>query len=117
MIVAAVALIGAAPAGRPVFADAMESAARWPAEGSDSVRAASTAVAGVSGKAVEMRFDYGRVSGYAFMRREVALTLPRNYELRFRMRGTGGRNDLQLKLTNGDNVWWKTWRNHRPSAQ
>jgi len=117
LIVAGVGLIGAAPAGRPIFADAMESAARWHAEGSDSVRAASAAVTGVSGKAVEMRYDYGRVSGYAFMRRDAALTLPRNYELRFWMRGTGGRNDLQLKLTDGDNVWWKVWRNHRPRAE
>ncbi len=116
-IVVAAALLGAAPAERAIFADPMEDSARWPAEGSDSVRASSAAVPGHSGKAVEMRYDYGRVSGYAFMRRETALTLPRNYEIRFRMRGTGGRNDLQMKLTNGDNVWWKVWRNHRPSAQ
>jgi len=117
MLLPAAVLIGAAPAERAIFVDPMEQAARWPAEGSDSVRASSAAVAGVSGKAVELSYDYGRVSGYAFMRREHALTLPRNYQLRFRMRGTGGRNDLQLKLTNGDNVWWKVWRNHRPSAQ
>ncbi|MDQ3144196.1 MAG: discoidin domain-containing protein [Pseudomonadota bacterium] len=116
-IVLAALLIGAAPAPEPIFADAMESASRWPAEGSDSVRASGAAVPGANGKAVEMRYDYGRVSGYAFMRRPVALTLPRNYEIRFKMRGTGGRNDLQLKLTDGDNVWWKTWRNHRPPTE
>ncbi len=110
-------LLGAAPPGKPIFSDAMDDAARWPAEGSDSVRASNAPVPGASGKAIEMRYDYGRVSGYAFMRREAALTLPRNYEIRFRMRGTGGRNDLQMKLTDGDNVWWKVWRNHRPSAQ
>ena len=64
-----------------------------------------------------MRYDYGRVSGYAYMRRTAALTIPRNYEIRFKMRGTGGRNDLQMKLTDGDNVWWKVWRNLRPSTQ
>ncbi|MDQ3078269.1 MAG: discoidin domain-containing protein [Pseudomonadota bacterium] len=116
-ILPAVMLLGAAPAPRPVLADAMDDAARWPGEGSDSVRASSAAVPGASGRAVEMRYDYGRVSGYAFMRRPVALTVPRNYEIRFKMRGTGGRNDLQLKLTSGDNVWWKTWRNHRPPAE
>ena len=104
----ALALLSAAPA--PVFSDPMDSATAWPAKGSDSVSASSAAVGG----AVEMRYDFGRVSGYAFMRRPVALTLPRNYEIRFRIRGTGGRNDLQLKLTSGDNVWWKTWRNFRP---
>ena len=29
----------------------------------------------------------------------------------------GGRNDLQFKLTDGDNVWWKVWRNFRPPAE
>lgn len=94
----------------------MEQVGLWPAQGSDSVRASSNAVAGASGQAVELRYDYGRVSGYAYMRREVPLALPPNYELHFRLRGTGGRNDLQLKLTQGDNVWWKVWRNHRPST-
>ena len=89
----------------------------WPAEGSDGVTASSRSVPGVSGQAVEMRYDFGGVSGYAFMRRKADVTLPRNYEIRFRMRGTGGRNDLQMKLTNGDNVWWKVWRNARPPAE
>ena len=110
----ALALLSAAPA--PVFDDSMDSAKPWPAEGSDSVPASSAAVPGAVGRAVEMRYDFGRVSGYAFMRRPVALTLPRNYELRFRIKGNGGRNDFQLKLTHCDNVWWKTWRNYRPPA-
>ena len=107
---AALALLSAAPA--PVFDDPMDSATAWPAKGSDGVTASSMAVNG----AVAMRYDFGRVSGYAFMRRPVSLTLPRNYAIRFRIKGGGGRNDLQLKLTDGDNVWWKTWRNYRAPA-
>ena len=103
------ALLGA---GLP-FADPMDSAAQWPADASDSVTASSVA----SGGAVRLAYDYGRVSGYAFLRRKVDLDLPVNFELRFRMRGTGGRNDLQVKLTDGDNVWWRTWRNHRPTPE
>ncbi|MEO7504336.1 MAG: hypothetical protein ABIT69_04045 [Sphingomicrobium sp.] len=103
-------------ADAPLFADAMDDAAPWPAQGSDSVRGSSAAVPGALGKAVELHYDFGRVSGYAYMRRKVELTLPRNYEIRFRMRGTGGRNDLQLKLTDGDNVWWKVWPNAQPSS-
>ena len=57
------------------------------------------------------------MSGYAFVRRKSDVALPRNYEIRFRMRGSGGRNDLQMKLTDGDNVWWKVWRNARPPAE
>jgi hypothetical protein len=113
-ILAAVTLLGAAPA--PLFSDAMEQAATWPAEGSDNVTAQARPVAGASGRAVAMSYDFGRVSGYAFIRRKTDFNVPRNYEIRFRMRGQGGRNDFQFKLTDGDNVWWKVWRNHRPSA-
>ena len=112
---AALSLLGAAPP--PLFSDSMDNVAAWPAEGSDSVVASSRAVPGTSSDAVEMSYDFGSVSGYAFARRTTDLTLPRNFEIRFRMRGTGGRNDLQMKLTDGDNVWWRVWRNHRPPSE
>ena len=110
-ILATLFALGAAP---PLFSDAMDRAAVWPAEGSDGVKASSRSVGGT---ALEMAYDFGGVSGYAFVRRKADIALPRNYEIRFRMRGTGGRNDLQMKLTNGDNVWWKVWRNARPPAE
>lgn len=113
-ILAGLLLIGAAP---PLFGDTMENAASWPAEGSDGVAASSRAIPAGSGQAVEMKYDFGGVSGYAFVRRKADVKLPRNYEIRFRMRGSGGRNDLQMKLTDGDNVWWKVWRNARPPAE
>ena len=91
----------------------MDDVAAWPAKGSDSVAASSRETE----HAVEMRYDFGTVSGYAFMRRTADIAIPRNYEIRLRVRGTGGRNDLQLKLTDGDNVWWKVWRNFRPSIE
>ena len=68
------------------------------------------------GKAVEMRYDYRPRVGLCLHAARGGVTLPRNYEIRFRMRGSGGRNDMQMKLTHGDNVWWKVWRNERPSA-
>lgn len=114
VIPAAFLLLGAAP---PLFSDAMESPAAWPAEASDGASASDRAVPGVTGRAVAMRYDFGGVSGYVFMRRKADVAVPRNYEVRFKMRGTGGRNDLQLKLTDGDNVWWKVWRNARPPAE
>ena len=110
----ALALMAAAPA--PVFTDQMDDASNWPAKASDSVAVSGSAVPGAVGRAVELRYDFGRVSGYAYMRRAVALQLPRNFEVRFRIKGAGGRNDLQMKLTHGDNVWWKVWRNYSPSA-
>ena len=113
-ILVALLLTGAAPA--PLFRDAMEDAAGWPAQGSDSVAASSRAVRGVDGQAIELAYDFGGVSGYAFARRKADIAIPANYELRFKVRGSGGRNDFQLKLTDGDNVWWKVWRNFRAPA-
>jgi hypothetical protein len=97
----------------PLFVDPMDDAAEWPGQGSDSVAASSAAV----GKAVELRYDFEEVSGYAYIRRKADVGLPRNFEIRFKIKGLGGRNDFQLKLTDGDDVWWKVWRNYRPSAQ
>ena len=113
----AIGLLSAAPVPAPLFVDPMEDAASWPAKASDSVSVSGASVPGVVGQAVELRYDFGRVSGYAFMRRPVTLAMPRNYEIRFRIKGSGGRNDLQMKVTDGDNVWWKVWRNYRPSAE
>ena len=110
-VLPALILLSAAPA--PVFVDPMDNAALWPAKGSDSVTASSAAV----GKAVALRYDFGEVSGYGYMRRPVDLALPHNLEVRFKIKGIGGRNDLQLKFTDGDNVWWKVWRNYRPPGE
>lgn len=110
-ILPALLLLGAA---KPIFSDRMDDAASWPAQGSDYVTASSRAV---DGNAVELSYDFGGVNGYAFMHRRADIVLPRNFEIRFRMRGQGGRNDIQFKLTDGDNVWWKVWRNRRPSAE
>jgi len=112
-LIPALALSGAAP---PVFSDNMEDAVAWPSQSSDSVASSSRSVAGSVGRAVGLSYDFGRVSGYAVARRKIDLTLPANFEIRFRMRGRGGRNDIQLKLTDGDNVWWKVWPNRRPAS-
>ncbi len=108
-------LAGDAP--KATVLDTMDDAANWPAEGSDSVNAASSSVSGVTGGAVRMDYDFGQVSGYAFVRRSTDITLPRNFLLRFKIRGAGGANDLQFKLTAGDTVWWKPWVNYRAPAE
>ncbi len=98
--------------------DPMESPANWPADASDSVTAkVDTLPVKHGGKAVRLSYDFGDVSGYAFLRREVPLDLPPNFEVRFRVRGTGGRNDFQMKLVKGDTVYWRTWPDWRAPAQ
>jgi hypothetical protein len=110
-ILPALALLGAAPG---VFTDRMDDSGQWPAGASDSVAASARPVAGADGSAVELAYDFDGVSGYAFVRRKADFALPSNFEIRFAMRGRGGRNDLQFKLTDGDNVWWKVWSNRAP---
>ncbi len=79
----------AAAGGRP---RALVPAIRWtmPQRGLPRARTVSPRPAAPCGNAVEMAYDFGGVSGYAFVRRKVDIPLPRNYEIRFRMRGTGG---------------------------
>jgi len=96
----------------PIFSDSMDDPSAWPAQGSDGVRTTGRGTGG----AVEVSYDFDGVNGYAFMRRKADFALPRNFEIRFRMRGSGGRNDVQFKLTDGDNVWWRVWPNRRPSV-
>ena len=106
----------AAAAPETLLNDAMDSATDWPANASDSVAARVDTVAAPKGEAVRLSYDFGEVSGYAFLRRDVKRDLPPNFEIRFRVRGTGGRNDLQMKLTNGDTVYWRTWPDWRAPA-
>jgi hypothetical protein len=98
--------------------DPMDSAANWPADASDSVAAKVEAVpVKQTGRALRLSYDFGDVSGYAFLRRKVDLSLLPNFEVRFRVRGTGGRNDFQMKLVNGDTVYWRTWPDWRPLTE
>src|SRR5262249_43287864 len=59
-----------------------------------------------------MDYDFGAVSGYAVLRRNLPLDLAANYSFRLRVKGAGPANDLQFKLldASGENVWWATRR-------
>jgi hypothetical protein len=52
--------------------------------------------------------DFGSVSGYAVMRRELPLEWPAHFDLSARLKGRGATNDVQIKFVDGsgDNVWW-----------
>jgi hypothetical protein len=81
--------------GRPEF---------WQAKASDGVAATGTPFDG----GLRLDYDFTKGSGYAFLRRELPLDLPDNFELSFRLRGSGAANALEMKLVDasGDNVWW-----------
>ncbi|WP_167954386.1 carbohydrate binding domain-containing protein [Sphingomonas jejuensis] len=120
MIALAIALAAqavATGAGATVIDD-FESLAPWEAAASDGVRSTITPVPGEPGQAMRLSYDFGPVSGYAFARRALPIRWPERYEIRLRVRGTGGVNDLQIKFADasGDNVWWFTRPNFRPTA-
>ena len=76
----------------------------WRAGASDGVTAAARPFDG----GLRLDYDFGRGSGYAFLHRPLALDLPENFEIRFRLRGEGPANTLEIKLidASGANVWW-----------
>ena len=103
------ALLLTAPSLPPVIAlDTMESAAGWQAKASDGVAARASSVAGHDGTALRLDWDFSHVAGYAYLRRDLPLTLPDNYAISVWVRWTGGVNNLEFKLVDasGDNVWW-----------
>ena len=95
--------------------DTFDPAARWIAQGSDGVVATSSAADG----ALRLSYDFGRVSGYAFVARPLAIDWAAAFEVTLRVRGTGGVNDLQVKFTDatGANVWWYRVPNFRATPE
>ena len=85
--------------------------AAWKAAASDDVKAEVVRAPRASGKAgagLCLRYDFGRVSGYAVLRRALPIEFPSNFALVLRLRGSGPPNAFQFKLVDasGDNVWW-----------
>jgi hypothetical protein len=84
--------------------DDFSAPALWRAQASDGVGFSSAPFEG----GLRLDYDFTRGSGYAYLRRDLPLDLPANFELRFRLRGQGPANALEIKLTDtsGENVWW-----------
>ena len=100
-------LIGAAPAA-PVTLDGFDDAATWKVTASDGVGGTTSSVPGVHGNA--LRLDYDFTGGRATRSSADASTRPSRAisRLRFKLRGEGPANALEVKLTdaNAENVWW-----------
>lgn len=88
--------------------DGFENLGAWTTEASDGVVAGVRTVAGESGQALALDFDFRGHAGYAGVRRALPIQLPPNYEIAFSLRGNAKPNDLQIKLSDasGENVWW-----------
>ena len=98
----ALAATASAQAPRPL--DDFSRPEPWRAQASDGVTGTMRPFEG----GLRLDYDFSRGSGYAFLRRALPLELPDNFELRFRLRGQGPANALEIKLTDesGENVWW-----------
>jgi len=117
LAIAALAFICGPSAASPgtVVIDDFSRPALWKAQASDGVVGTSRAQAG----ALRLDYDFTKGSGYAFLRRELPLDLPDNFELSFRLRGGGAANALELKLVDasGDNVWWHRKPDYVPPGE
>lgn len=88
--------------------DRFEDLSSWQVSASDDVKARLRSTAGSEGHGLCLEFDFGTVSGYAVVRRELKLEYGENYEFSFAIRGDAPPNTLQFKLldASGENVWW-----------
>jgi len=118
---AAAALAGAAlvlttsatePARRVL--DGFDDPAGWTAAPSDGVRLtlSSDVVAGATGKALRMDFDFGGHAGWAAARKAFPIRLPENWAIDLRLKGETSPQTLEFKLLDrsGQNVWWSVRR-------
>lgn len=105
-VLAALALLvaGAAGAHEARVLDDFADTSAWQAVASDQVSATLRRADG----ALCLAYDFNGVSGYAGIRRALAIDYPRDYEFDFRVRGKGPPNAFQFKLADasGENVWW-----------
>ncbi|MFY9824192.1 MAG: discoidin domain-containing protein [Thermoanaerobaculia bacterium] len=60
------------------------------------------------GGALRLDFDFHGGAGYAVAHKAIALDLPANWQISFRIRAAAPVNNLELKLIDptGENVWW-----------
>lgn len=108
-------LLATATVQAPVALDTFDRVAPWVAQGSDGVAARASGADG----ALRLAYDFGKVSGYAFVARPLSIDWAADFEVTLRVRATGGVNDLQVKFTDatGTNVWWYRRANFRGSAE
>jgi hypothetical protein len=69
--------------------------------------------------ALRLDFDFKQGGGFVVARRALKRQMPEEYAVRFRLRGSGPVNNLELKLIDatGQNVWRHVQRDLRPPAR
>lgn len=109
-VILAFVLIGfAAPlAAAERVLDDFEVLSGWTATGSPGTVVEIAQDGGHEGMGMRIDFDFTG-NGFAFVRKEFKLSLPRNYAFHFWLRGDALPNDFQFKLVDptGNDVWWR----------
>jgi hypothetical protein len=79
----------------------------WQAIGSGNAQLTLSQVMAGRDPALRMEFDFKGAGGFVVARRLLKRPMPEEYRVRFRLRGVGPVNNLELKLvdTSGQNVW------------
>jgi hypothetical protein len=97
-----------ATAGSPAAQSRLDESPDWSVATSDGVSAEVSRVPGVEGEALRFAFEFRQGSGFCVLRRPVAIDMPANYRVTYRLRGEAKANNLELKLIDptGENVWW-----------
>ncbi len=98
-----VLLLCTAANARAAVLDDLREASAWKASGSDQVKSELQRDRDGS---LCLHYDFGSVSGYAVMRRELPVDWPAAFDLSLRLKADGPPNDVQVKWADdsGDNV-------------
>ena len=99
------ALMGVVGTAHAAVLDDFSQPQRWTAAATDQV---SAALRRDGDGSLCLDYDFNGVSGYATMRRELAIAWPAHYQVDVRLKQTGVPNPVQIKWVDagGDNVWW-----------
>lgn len=99
-------------ASRTQVIDDFVSVTSWMAIASGEATLDLTSSNAPTGKAMQMVFDFHGSGGFAVARKELQLTLPAIFAIRFKLRGEAPVNHFELKLVDetGKNVWWHQQR-------
>ena len=84
-----------------------DATAEWQPTVSGNAQLKLSTVAAGRSSALKMDFDFKGGAGFVVARRALVRSMPKEYAVRFRLRGRGPVNNLELKLVDatGQNVW------------
>lgn len=91
--------------------DGFDDISGWNRVVSEGARLELAQDTGYTGQGMRLDFDFRDGVGFAVVHKAYSLSLPENYEFRFRLRGESPPNNFQFKLLDSKgNVWWFTRR-------